>query len=202
MVTTLDIANITGGTIDSTWTDADYTTVNTKVAALASAWLAGFAQSRLRHKQTNYYVRAFNPMSNPKPFAISGPPEKIFTSGQAATGTPATIQANQLAFTTTERTAYPRHWGRNYWPLPANTHLSLQGGISNTAVDALATAVQQQYAGLMAAEFFPVVPVTQVQKAAVRGLLTVSAIQVDNVPDVIRRRRIASVGYRKILPTV
>jgi hypothetical protein len=60
--------------------------------------------------------------------------------------------------------------------------------------------VSTRYGALMAAEFFPVVPVTQVDKLASRGLLTVQEIQVDNVPDVIRRRRIAATGYRKILP--
>lgn len=199
MITTLDIANITGGAIDSSWTDADYNNVNNELNGMIAGWCTGFAQGRLKHLQTNYYVRAFNPYSNPKPFAVSGPPEKIFLGTSVGAGVVGGIQANQISYTTTERTAYPRHWGRMYWPLPVNTTLSLQGGITTASVDALCTLVHQTYANFMADEFFPVVPVTQVQKQPVRGLLTMESIQVDNVPDVIRRRRLADVGYRKVL---
>jgi hypothetical protein len=42
--------------------------------------------------------------------------------------------------------------------------------------------------------------VTQAQKADLRGLLTISEVQVDDVPDVIRRRRAHTTTYRKVLP--
>ena len=200
MVTTLDVANITGGAIDGTWTDADYTTVQAIVGQLATGWTTGFGQGRLRHLENRYYVSAFNPLSDPRPFMRGGSPERIFPGTAVGGASSAAIMQNQCSFTTTERTVYPRHWGRNYWPFPHNGLLSLQGGIATANVDALAQLVHDRYEDLMDAEFFPVVPITQVDKQPARGLLTVSEIQVDNVPDVIRRRRIAATGYRKVLP--
>jgi len=42
--------------------------------------------------------------------------------------------------------------------------------------------------------------VTQVDKAHVRGLLGVTHVQVDDIFDVVRRRRLAEPKYKKQLP--
>jgi len=44
------------------------------------------------------------------------------------------------------------------------------------------------------------VPTTQVNGVASRQLLGIAKIQVDNVPDVVRRRRPRTTTYRKVLP--
>jgi hypothetical protein len=74
------------------------------------------------------------------------------------------------------------------------------GSAAILTVDDWAQTVHDVYGALMNDEFFPVVPVTQVQKGRVRGLLTVSEIQVDSTYDVIRRRRVHTTKYRKTLP--
>lgn len=197
-VTTMDIANITGGKLDDTWTDADYTNVHTELAALATSWL-NFVHLEGRLNEVRYYRRAFNPLTETKPFAPSGPPERIFTVNQVGTAG-ALLQAPQVAVTHTERTPYRRHWGRAYWPYLAPQSVTSTGHVTTTCVDALAAALQTRYANLMAKEFFPVVPVTQVDKAITRGLLTTNVISVDDVPDVQRRRRPKVTTYRKVLP--
>lgn len=197
MVTTLDLANITGGAIDSTWTAADYTTVDAQLHTLANVWAAECA-NHVAFVGAKYYVRAFNDMGNPKPFVIGGPPEHMFTTQTNGLG--GAPQAPQVSVTTTEKTPFPHHWGRNYWPTPSATLCSPSGRISVVNVDAIATGISNVYNGLMAAEFFPVVPVTQVQKQPWRGLLTVTSVQVDDVFDVQRRRRSHAAQYKKVLP--
>jgi hypothetical protein len=56
------------------------------------------------------------------------------------------------------------------------------------------------YSALATAELFPVVAVTQVDKAPSRGLLTIDKVTIDDIPDVIRRRRPRNTVYRKTLP--
>lgn len=189
MTTTLDIANITGGQLDDSWTAADYTTVDTQVKAIVTAWMS-IAQGRLRNTERRYYRMSFNPMSDPHPFAISGPPEKIILDTAAGQAPVAGNQANQVAMSVTERTPYPHHWGRAYWPLPSAAQLDTAGRFTTSSITNFGNSMQAAFLALQTAEFFPVVPVTQVLKAPSRNLLTITKLQIDNVPDVIRRRRI------------
>jgi len=184
----IDIANITGGNIDSSWTDSDYSTVHTQVSSIISYYLTVMSTD-MRCAEVRYYRRQFNPMNITQPFAPTGPPEKIFLVGQSGSGTAQPSTPPQCAVTHTEKTAYPRHWGRSYWPCPASAHITAGGYLSNGITDGLANAIGTAYRLMQEAEFFPVVPVTQVQGAPSRGLLGVTQVQVDNVPDVVRRRR-------------
>lgn len=187
-ITTFDVANITGGQIDNSWTDADYTAVRDRILALATAW-AGWMQSGYQLSEIRFYRRRFNPLGINEPFVKSGSPERVYLYSQAGSST--AYQARQVSWTTTERTTYPRHWGRNYWPFPGAgaSQTNSVGLIPSATVNTWGAAVHDTYAQLMAAEFFPVVPVTQVDKTPTRGLLTVSAVQMDDIPDVVRRRR-------------
>jgi hypothetical protein len=152
-------------------------------------------------RELRMYKRTFNPYSIQEPFTKSGAPFIVYPS--PAPGTSAMYQAPQVAFTSTERTTYAGHWGRNYWPHPAGDPV-IAGGFASTAfVDAWATAVHDAYSALMAEEFYPVVPVTTYKQGDVsvptRGLLTVTQVQVDNLFDVIRSRRPKKSTYKKVL---
>lgn len=196
-VTTMDVVNITGGGVDSSWTGADTQAVMNDIGPLLNAW-AGQMSSDYRWREVRFYKRFFNPYGVVEPFARTGPPQIVYpfvVAGLAAAG-----HAPQVAVTTTDRTAYPRHWGRNYWPHPSGTVYEPGGFIPNANVDAIAAALNTCYTALQAAEFYPVVPVTQVDKVATRGLLTVEQIQVDNLYDVIRRRRPPHATYKKLIP--
>jgi hypothetical protein len=197
-VVTLDLANITNGGLDSSWTSTDYATTDGILQACINNWAAHMAGD-MQAKEVRYYRRVYNPYTDQKPFPPSGPPEHVFPI--TTIGTNSTTCAHQVAVTHTEITAYPRHWGRAYWPVPG-TNLIYGGGgyLAQTFVDAWAAEIQNTYEVLMNAEFFPTVPTTQVNGVASRQLLGIAKIQVDNVPDVVRRRRPRTTTYRKVLP--
>lgn len=198
-VVTMDLANITNGGIDASWTSSDYATTDAQLVNLIASTLPVAAPHTLC-KEIRYYRRVFNPYSNFRPFPPSGAPDHVHSVNAPGTATSST--ANQVAVTHTERTTYPRHWGRAYWP--ANGHgttiVAAGGMIASGMVDAIATGVQAAYDALSVAEFFPLIATTTVGGVASRNLLGVTAIQVDNVFDVQRRRRPFSATYRKILP--
>lgn len=106
----------------------------------------------------------------------------------------------QVASTVTLRTPSRRHWGRFYMPAPSYTMLdgtnnSKAGRFSQTFVDGLANAVGAMFESAIADG--TVAPAVYTPSAA--GFLAVLAVEVDDVPDVQRRRRFATTGYRKIL---
>lgn len=195
-VTTFDIVNITNGHIDNTWTSTDTQKVSIALANLMLAW-ASTMSSQYTWTEQRFYLRQFNPYTLEKPYAKSGPPAIIYPYVVAG-GLPGPM-APQVSLTSTDRTAYAKHWGRNYWPHPTGAMVASTGEtVTHSAVDGLADAVHVCYAALMADEFYPVVTVTQVDKAPVRGLLTVSSIQVDDLFDVIRRRRPKQASYKRV----
>jgi hypothetical protein len=195
----IDLLNLTGGDIDVTWTTGDYTTVQAAFDTYLTAikpWRSGQAL----YDQLRIYGRAFNPAMDPKkPFLDSGPPQYISDPADVA-GTGTGVLPYQVAMSVTERTALPGHWGRMYLPnLPANA-LDSVGRWTSTATSAVATYVGNLYATLQAAGFYPVVPVTQVNKSPAHGLLSVNQLSVDDIPDVIRSRRAKMVNARAIWP--
>lgn len=198
MIVTFDIANITNGGLDSSWTTQDYSTVTAQLAALFENW-AAHMDSTVNSKEIRYYRRAYNPYSVADPYPPSGPPEHV--DPWVAVGADIRPMPHQVAVTHSEITTYPRHWGRAYWPALGATSSMVGGGrLSSTFVDAWATELQTVYDNLMTAEFFPCVPTTRVNGVASRQLLGVQSIQVDNVADIIRRRRARQTTYRKVLP--
>lgn len=207
-VTTLDFVNITNGSVDNTWDDGDYATIEANLNTIMTGWGPQMA-TRFKWFESRYYRMVFNPLppvgtelEDDKPFLQSGGPERVFAHNFSGSG--GNPLPPQCAVTSTEITAYPRHWGRNYWPAPAASTVGSQGHIGSVAQNALATAVHDAYDALQAAEFFPVVPVTQFKDVSgvqpARALLSVNAIQVDDVFDVIRRRRTHTATTRVTLP--
>jgi len=197
MTISIDIANITGGVIDSTWTTADYDKVDTWLAQLVSGYSVSMSP-RLKFTEFRYYRMAFNDYTVQKPFWDAGPPERV--TPVSWQGTAGGDLPGQMALSITELTAFPHNWGRFYWPSPGPGLMTGAGHFTTQAVDALCQQAHDAYAGMMGQEFFPVVPTTQVGKVPARGLLTVSGIQVDDVPDVIRRRRPRGPLHKKVLP--
>lgn len=191
-----DLVNITGGNVDTSWTTGDYSTAE----GLFDTWLAGvkaYVNSYATVTEMKWYKREFNPLTITKPFADSGPPQRLTTRALACTGN--SHGAPQVSMTITERTAWPKHWGRIYIPF-ASTAIATNMRFTTPSIDVVANATNTLYNALSTAELFPVIPVTQVDRTPARGLITISQIQVDDVPDVIRRRRPRNTVYRKTLP--
>jgi len=182
-----DFLNITGGAPDDTWTTADYSTLET----ILTTYLGNAALtmcSTWRFTQISWYrhgpgVVAPNPAQ--RVFTLSSPlPGNLGTAAQVA----------QVSSSITFRTAVRKSWGRTYLPF----HQGLTGNQqrpSSTVVDNLATPVNTMIVAAAAADFRLVV-VSNTLSAA----LNVEKIEVDDVLDIVRRRRLKHTSYRKILP--
>lgn len=197
MMCTFDIVNITGGAVDSSWTTTDYTQCET---ALDAFWTAYAPSMYLQSTLTSYrwYRRSFNPYTTSKPFADSGPPQRV--TAKSIVGTGSSALPPQVAITATELTAFPHHWGRVYLPWPGQATTGSFGRIGSSTITAVANAYQALATSLQGNGFFPVVPVTQVNKVPARGLLTVGGVQVDDVYDVQRSRRGRQPAIRTVRP--
>lgn len=204
-VTTLDLTNITGGALDSSWTTGDYTTCEGLMDTFVTAFKP-YTQQRLKFTGYRWYKRQFTDVpSSPlpagtrdEPFKDSGPPTRITTKSVTSTSTQVAVP--QSAITVTKRTPWPHHWGRNYLPGIGAESLDITGRIKPAACDAIALAFHNLVTGLAAADFQVVVPCTQFDKDPIRALLQITSISVDDVVDVHRSRRLKYVGYRGVKP--
>lgn len=193
--TTLDFAKMTAGGVDPNWTAGDETALRNGVLGMITDW-ASYMTALAHWTTASEYRMQFNPLNITPPLVPSGPPIWTNTYNLAGTQAPPSLQPPQVAATTTDKTAYPKHWGRNYWPYPDHNKVSPTGHWTAAMCDGFGSALAGRYATLMAAQIFPVTVVTQIQKAPARGLLTVTQLQMDDVPDVIRRRRPSQTTHR------
>lgn len=192
-----NIVNITGGDLDASWTTGDYTAVET---ALNEWWTTVKASIDDSHTLVDYrhYQRSFaNPMTADKRFAEMGPPRRITTVGTAGTNVQTELPY-QVAMSVTLKTPLPRHWGRVYLPGMASNKLGTNGRWASTPMSAIANATAELMDDLNGGGYFIVVPVTQISSVLTPALLNVTDIVVDDIPDVIRRRRPRQAAARTV----
>lgn len=102
---------------------------------------------------------------------------------------------DQVAITSTYHTASRRHWGRSYWPFGVNSNLDASfGRVSNTACDNIADALHTLLDTDGAGDGIAFV----VASIEHHGVMNVREMVVDNVPDIIRRRRAKQSSYRRV----
>ncbi len=182
----LHYLNTTGGDPDYTWTTTDFTAVEGAFVAMVNA-LAGTIPSAVRWDEARWYK--FGPGIFPP-----NPPVRV----QALSGTPAGAAAEpfvrQVACAVTLKTALRRHWGRFYLPIGTG-FWATNGQISNASADEIAGAVRTFLLAPETSQGITPVIWDRHRKAA----LGVTEIQVDSVPDIIRRRRARTTRYRKQL---
>lgn len=193
----IDIVNLTNGQVDSSWTAGDYSTAAQAIAAFCTS-LTPILNSRYTINRLTAYVMAFNPYSNSKPLAPTGPPDEAWTLATLGGGVN-TVPA-QPCSTVTELTPVRAHWGRFYLPTLGGNAYAISGHLTSSAVDTIANAAGAMYDLLHMNQLWPVVVSTQSNKAPLRALQGVTGIKVDDVPDVIRRRRLQHATYSKTLP--
>lgn len=199
-ICTFDFINITSGDIDTTWITSDYTSIET---AFDTWWtsIKPYVHSNHSLVEFRWYKQRFNSVDNPKPFSPAGPPQRVTTRNVPGTYTTTGIPY-QVAMSVTERTAFPKHWGRFYIPGVGGGNFDSAGRFTTASITSVANATQTLYnATVSGPGAYPVVPVTQVDKVAVRALLAVSEVSVDDVPDVVRRRRPKRVSARQVRNT-
>lgn len=195
---TFDLVNLTSGAVDTTFTAGDFTAIDAALATWRTSIRAWQSSAHLDHSN-RYYQMAFDPPAWPaRRFAITGPPIHVTTLTATAGAGP--VNAYQVAATVTERTALAKHWGRIYIPGLAGTSFDPFGRILPTGRNLFASATSTLFATLRAADFFPVVPMTQHNKAPAFGLMSVASLAVDDIPDVQRRRRPKTVVTRSLAP--
>lgn len=194
-----DLVNFTSGDVDNTWITTDFTTFEN---AFDTFWTSVKPYVHSSHSLVEYrwYRMAFSDIDDPKPFVPSGTP--VRSTAKAVPGTYTTTGAPyQVAMSVTEKTAWAKHWGRFYLPGVGAGNFSSDGRFTSAICTSVANATQALYNTLAAAQIYPAVPVTQIDKASARVLLGVNEIQVDDVPDVVRRRRPKRASARTIRNT-
>lgn len=177
--------NLTAGEVDTTWIDADFASVE---SAVQTFWTTDAARVPIdfrlvEHRWYPYGVSVLPPT----------PAARVTTLGSPIAGTGSVQSPHQLATTVTLRTGLRRHWGRIYMPLSAGV-LSSGGVLSSAEVDGVATAARTMFMVTPSAQGIVPVVYDRNRKLA----FGVTAVEVDSVPDIVRRRRPRDTGYRKI----
>lgn len=197
-IMTFDLLNITSGSADDTWTTTDFTTAESKFDTMFAAIASGLSP-KLTVSEYRWYRKTFAPAGTvypdgkPKYFADSGPPARVTPKAIVGTGPGTQQMPYQVAISVTEKTSLAKHWGRFYIPNPGMSMFDAFGRVAATTF--VQTPVQVCYAALADAELFPVVP-----SGAHSSLLSVTQIQVDDVPDVQRSRRPKTTLVRTVGP--
>jgi hypothetical protein len=180
-----DFLNTTSGSPDDTWTAADYAALE---AHLQTFWTGCGGYVKTGNRLTEFrWHRVGTGVSKPNPA------ERV-TAISPMAGT-ASSSMPQQACSITFRTAVRKSWGRTYLPLAGGSVIGTNGRPTNAAVDAIATAANLLVTNAAAADFHLVVVSKPLSSS-----LNVEHVEVDNVADVIRRRRWKSATYKKILP--
>jgi hypothetical protein len=177
-----EFVNTTGGVLDNTWVDADFTTLETAIdawwASVRPDVVAGHVLDQIR-----WYK--FGPSL---PVGVSGselpgPPVRIVDRNVAGSSAWLTC-VYQMAISVTFKTAIRRRWGRVY--VPGYNSMAIDETGRFKAVDGaqLADATDTLVADAALADFR-----TVVYSPTRRIAYAVESLQVDDVPDVIRSRR-------------
>jgi hypothetical protein len=201
-ICTFHFLNLTAGSPDATWIDADYAQVE---SAFDTFWTTGKAFYRAETKLSQYVWRADGPAF--KPFGASLSPTLRATARSVA-GSDVTAGASplppQCACSVTEvtdakytaygvgvpgdtpgtgRTQVRNRWGRFY--LPAMSTLVLSDGRFSTGnMATLAGALQTFYNACVSAGNIPVM-----YSPTTGHAWSVTALHIDDIVDVVRSRR-------------
>lgn len=184
-INTLHWINLTSGEVDTSWITADFTAVESAIETYISGNLGAFSTG-VRFIEHRWYAFGAS-------IATPNPPARVTTLTTPLVGTSSGVFVPQVGMTVTLRTALRRHWGRIYVPVVSSSY-GTNGQMSSTQVDGIAAAWRT--ALLVSPATQGVVPV--VWDRARKLAFGVTALEVDSVPDIQRRRRPRDPGYKKI----
>jgi hypothetical protein len=176
--------NVTSGDPDYTWTSADFAAIESGSEALWTA-LAAIVPQSYRLEEHRWY--AFGPGVSPP-----NPVHRFVTLATPITGSDTGGTHMPTATACTIKTVLRKHWGRFYFPLSAGGELDVAGRLTSTKVDAQAAAFRTFLLSGSGQGVFPVV--WDANAKVVHGM---TSLQVDDIPDTIRRRRQSVTQYRK-----
>ncbi len=198
-VCTFHMVKLASGSPVDTWVEADFTGVE---SAIDAAWLAikPLYQGFTKLSGIRWYK------AGPQDAA---PQEPVRVVDRDVVGTSAAGQQcpHQVAVSVTEQTSSRRAWGRFYLPSP---NINLLNGSSGRYTSAGLTTIANAFDTMYEANKLANVPVvvysaakparttaagTTLPAIAARAL-TVDQLQVDDVPDVIRTRRLKTTALK------
>lgn len=163
-------------------TDTDRIAATTKIKTFWTA-IANYVSNQAVLREVRWYE-----LDDAAPHAAHFVTSKPITSGGA--GGTGTACPPQVACSVTFKTAQRKNWGRFYVPSLTTTSLSTNGYFSTALVTAFANAG----AALAGSATGPYLVVwSKTRSEAMRP----STVRVDDVPDVIRRRRFTTTTFRK-----
>lgn len=189
-----EFINFSAGVVDNTWIDADFTALEGYIDTWWTAVKAVVSSTHILDEFRWYKFGPSLPLSakgNEEP----GPPVRVTDRNVAGAST---FQAlpTQVAMSVTFKTPVRKRWGRFYLPgvdasrLDANARwLSATRTTVGAATDALIASASTN-------DFAPIV-----YSPTKRAAFGISAVQIDDVPDVIRSRRLRETGARTIYNT-
>lgn len=188
------VAKITGGGLYSKHSVSELATLETALDTFATA-IATFQTTNWTLVEYQWFqVDQNSPRDESGKSQLLGPPAKITSKAVVGIDGTATLPF-QVASTITLRTVSRRHWGRSYIPGLSSARLQASyGRWTNTLVDGLANAMNTLHdswvtAGSQLGTWSLLKP----------AFMTPKTIEVDDVPDIIRRRRAKQMAYRKLL---
>lgn len=186
-----EFVNTTAGAVDNTWTTTDFTTLEGYI----NTWWGAFKSNvDPGHKLATIKWYAFGPSLplSDKGNELRGAPRRV-----TVVNTPGTsggfVLPLQVAVSVTFKTALRRHWGRIYVPGCTAVVLDSSARIASAFRTTLGAATDALFDSASAADFLPVVYSPKKRKA-----YSIEAVQIDDIPDVIRRRRAKRTGARTI----
>ena len=182
-----DFLNLTGGDPDDTWTDADYENLEGHL----DTWFAAIA-GKIDH---NYKLRQFSWYRFGPGVAAPNPAERVVTRTDAGTLSGFPLPP-QVACSMTLRTGIRRSWGRTYLPGLGLDNAVAGGRLSGTSLTAIVDALAALYEDANGDDF----PMVVVSKAHL-SVYAIEAVEVDDVLDVIRRRRWKQAITKTIIDT-
>lgn len=209
-VFTLDILKTDGSFAPGDWGTLDFDLVSASIQTWLTSMTAHIC-SRYKAVEIRYYRRSFNPNNDDKPYADSGGPSRIDVISIVNTGSGGVPP--QVTSTITEVTPSRKHWGRLYLPTLAGSNFDTNGRLVTTSVFTLAGNFQSMMIEELSSNGYAlVVPTTSsggVFDPSVEGdwttvkartLQNVNGCRVDDVIDVVRRRRHKKPLQRAIQP--
>jgi hypothetical protein len=187
-VTHFDFLNMTAGAPDDTWTTSDFTTLEgyltTMLTSMSNFWASGIRVTAFTWYRVGIGIGTPNP--NVRQLILTTP----IAGGSAGNAMPP-----QIATTVTYRTAVRKAWGRSYIPFSSTPNITTIGRMATTAVDSIAGAANTMAVAAAGSDFY-----LGVYSKRLSAFLVAEKIEVDNVLDIVRRRRFKTQSYRKILP--
>lgn len=187
-----DFAKLSAGGNDPTWDAAQIDPVLDSLTLLLGD-LAVYMDNNAYWQELRAYVKKFRDVG--PGIAPSGDPVEVRTMSIGGVSAGTVVLPYQVAASVTEKTAMRKHWGRFYIPCPSSQYTDGFGRFTSSLTQGLSTAVAARYEALANLNYVAVVP-----SAATRTLFSVTQIQVDDVPDVIRRRRPRTTLIRSVHP--